>query len=174
MYYSSKYGAGLTNTLNAIRTLRSFRAANLSGEKWPPGASAAFYYLSPREQDAFYNDAPTVDYVVFSYGTPIAWHTKDGVWHTVERRFSQSTTSHQSTVRKALEGRGVDVVSFRPHVTEPQALLLWAVQRTGERGYFAASRELPILRRLAAKSLVVDPGGYGPFITTELGDRAHV
>jgi hypothetical protein len=42
-----------------------------------------------------------VDYVVYSYGTPIAWHTIDG-WYVVEQKFSVTTSKHQNYVRRAI------------------------------------------------------------------------
>lgn len=40
-------------------------------------------------------------YVVYSYGTPIAWHAH-GTWTVPDVRYSVTTTRHQNTVRKAV------------------------------------------------------------------------
>jgi hypothetical protein len=50
-----------------------------------------------------YRSAQTrIDYVVLSYGTPIAWHLPDYGWHLVDYRFSHTTSRHQSKVRQAV------------------------------------------------------------------------
>lgn len=53
-----------------------------------------------------------IDYVVFSYDTPIAWHyaatlpgNGDG-WYISEERYSVTTTTHQRAVRVAIENPG--------------------------------------------------------------------
>lgn len=45
------------------------------------------------------NDKP--DYIVYSYGTPIAWHYSAG-WHTPAIKYSSTTSRHQSLVRRAI------------------------------------------------------------------------
>lgn len=42
------------------------------------------------------------DYVVYSYGTPIAWRV-DSLWTVPPTRYSVTTTRHQSKIRVALE-----------------------------------------------------------------------
>jgi hypothetical protein len=41
------------------------------------------------------------DYVVYSYSTPIAWHTEDG-WVMPDEKYSVTTSRHQSRIRTAL------------------------------------------------------------------------
>jgi hypothetical protein len=41
------------------------------------------------------------DYIVYSYSTPIAWHGTHG-WHIPAIRYSQTTSRHQSIVRRAI------------------------------------------------------------------------
>ena len=43
----------------------------------------------------------TADFVVFSYGTPIAWRTADG-WVCPDERYSVTTSCHQGKLRPAL------------------------------------------------------------------------
>jgi hypothetical protein len=57
--------------------------------------------LNETEKDNYYHDVPDIDYVVYSYRTPIAWHTPRG-WHIVAQKFSVTTTRHQSAVRAAV------------------------------------------------------------------------
>lgn len=42
-----------------------------------------------------------IDYVVYSYRTPILWHTRYG-WCEIETKFSVTTSKHQSKARAAL------------------------------------------------------------------------
>jgi hypothetical protein len=53
--------------------------------------------------------APTVRYVVYSYGTPIAWRDSESGWYVSETRHSVTTSKHQGRIRAA-------VASFAPHV----------------------------------------------------------
>ena len=40
-------------------------------------------------------------YVVYSYGTPIAWCTPEG-WYVVAQKFSVTTSKHQNLTRRAV------------------------------------------------------------------------
>jgi hypothetical protein len=42
-----------------------------------------------------------VDYVVYSYSTPIAWHTPKG-WTIPDVKYSRTTSRHQGVVRRAV------------------------------------------------------------------------
>jgi hypothetical protein len=58
-------------------------------------------YLNADERKIFEREAPRIAYVVYSYGTPIAWFTttrrggKAGRWHRVAQKFSITTSKHQ-------------------------------------------------------------------------------
>jgi hypothetical protein len=43
-----------------------------------------------------------IAFVVFSYGTPIAWHTDARGWYVVEQKFSVTTSKHQNLTRRAI------------------------------------------------------------------------
>ena len=43
-----------------------------------------------------------IAFVVFSYGTPIAWHTDARGWYIVEQKFSVTTSKHQNLTRRAI------------------------------------------------------------------------
>lgn len=51
--------------------------------------------LNERERQAWDRDYPDIDYAVFSYVTPIAWHTPSG-WHVVDQKFTNTTSKHQA------------------------------------------------------------------------------
>lgn len=52
----------------------------------------------PRE---WYVGAMFATYVVWSYGTPIAWIDADGAWQCPGVKYSVTTSKHQSTTRYA-------------------------------------------------------------------------
>lgn len=99
-----------TNLRNAgsfIRNREAFAAGgNAYGEpnfrgNFPNTAETG--RLSYEEAMQFAEHMLSMDFVVYSYGTPIAWHYDNG-WYLVEQKFSSSTGRHQSTVRNALIG----------------------------------------------------------------------
>lgn len=65
-------------------------------------APAPGWLLGP-DRENYYEDLPSIDYVVISYGTPIAWHTPAG-WYKVKQKFSTTTSRHQGNLY--LVGRG--------------------------------------------------------------------
>lgn len=54
--------------------------------------------LSGRDLEQFRTDLPVIDYIVFSYATPIAWTTTDGRVHKVTQKFSVTTSKHQGNL----------------------------------------------------------------------------
>jgi len=90
-----------TQARDAILARVNFTASALSG-------AAGKRYETGRlniDERATYA-AADIDYTVLSYGTPIAWHTADG-WYIVGQKFSQTTSRHQSQVRRALTGEKI-------------------------------------------------------------------
>jgi hypothetical protein len=75
-----------------------FRASALEGKDG--GALSSSHRLSQAEANLFINTSE-IDYTVYSYNTPIAWHSPKG-WHIVEQKFSSTTSRHQSRVRRAV------------------------------------------------------------------------
>lgn len=43
-----------------------------------------------------------IDYVIYSYATPIAYRTHDGEWTIPGAKYSVTTSKHQSTIRYAV------------------------------------------------------------------------
>ena len=81
-----------------ITTRQEFKASALMGTFAHIGTGR----LDP-EEHALYNEALAlgVDYLVYSYGTPIAWHTPQG-WYIVAQKFSVTTSKHQNAVKRAI------------------------------------------------------------------------
>ena len=44
-----------------------------------------------------------IDYVIYSYSTPIAWRRGDGEWAMPLADYSTTTTRHQNTIRAAIQ-----------------------------------------------------------------------
>lgn len=86
---------------------RTFGVHNFRGVESPqlPGAGS----LNEVERTTLHADylVSGIDYVIWSYQTPIAWHLPTGEWHVVDQKFSVSTSNHQSLVRFALSGANV-------------------------------------------------------------------
>lgn len=57
--------------------------------------------LEGADYDAL-RDALAIDYVVWSYATPIAWHDARDGWYVVKQSFSVTTSRHQSKIATAI------------------------------------------------------------------------
>lgn len=71
------------------------------------GAPMLHGYLPPEWIDVVDAQRARVDYVIYSYATPIAWHVEGGGWYMPDVRYSVTTGRHQGVVRVALHGLGV-------------------------------------------------------------------
>lgn len=86
------------DAMHYIATRQEFKASALMGTFAHIGTGRLDI-----EEHARYNEAIAlgVDYLVYSYGTPIAWHTLEG-WYVVEQKFSVTTSKHSNYVRRAI------------------------------------------------------------------------
>lgn len=103
--YSVKSGSrqSIDNTRNAIRQREPFQTSGAL--RAAAGIDTGWGRLWGEAQERFIADRASIDYVVVSYDTPIAWHTTAGIWVVVRQRFSVTTGTHQSAVQAALNGR---------------------------------------------------------------------
>jgi len=91
------------DAIHYITTRKDFKASALSGVNAnTSGLQGAYGRLDPDEFARFKAVEIQVDYVVYSYGTPIAWHTEAHGWYVVEQKFSVTTSKHQNYVRRAV------------------------------------------------------------------------
>lgn len=74
-----------------------FRASALEGLD---GRTNTYGRLNAEEVANYERVKDSIDYVVMSYRTPIAWHSVEG-WHLVAQKFSVTTSKHQGIVRRA-------------------------------------------------------------------------
>jgi hypothetical protein len=91
-------------SLHYIATRQDFKASALEGYHGTASkesARTARGRLNVEEWAKLIDSAEIQDYVVFSYDTPIAWHTSNG-WYIVSQKFSVVTSKHQDYVRRAV------------------------------------------------------------------------
>lgn len=92
----STHGAGRDAMLEALRNREPFVTGGAFSATAPSHVSTLDSgRLSGEDFDRFREDAPTIDYIVWSYATPIAWVTRAGTVYRVKQRFSLTTTKHQ-------------------------------------------------------------------------------
>jgi len=85
------------DAVHYIATRQEFKASALMGTRNYLGTGR----LDQDETARLAHDIGTLKYLVYSYGTPIAWHTAEG-WYVVEQKFSVTTSKHQNYVRRAI------------------------------------------------------------------------
>lgn len=99
---------GRTDLAPMLRDLIPFRntTGSLRGERVDAFRPDVLHsWLDAETRATFYadDDGARIDFVVWSYGTPIAWHTGNG-WRMPDRRYSVTTSRHQSQVRRGISG----------------------------------------------------------------------
>ena len=93
-----------SETLDAIRCRRSFETNGALCALAYPHGFRAWADLLPEYYHRLIRYRPEdIDYVVFSYNTPIAWHLRStDAWLVPTVKYSATTSTHQSVVRQAL------------------------------------------------------------------------
>lgn len=121
----------LTHTTRLIpaSTLRSLTQFRTSGSLCSSSFSRGAGRLRGHALRSFYEDVNQVDYVVYSYATPIAWHTK-ARWTRVIDSFSASTGKHQSALQIPASPHN-RTVGFRAALSDKQWEALYSM-RNGE------------------------------------------
>jgi hypothetical protein len=85
------------DAIHYIATRQEFKASALTGSNDVMSSGR----LSGAEAEKYNKERDFIHYVVYSYSTPIAWHSIGG-WYVVEQKFSQTTSKHQNYVRRAI------------------------------------------------------------------------
>ena len=87
---------------------------SLRGEARKPGGWWMFHtgQLPYVFVDALRADIDEVDYVVFSYATPIAWHVNGKGWVYPDTKYSVTTSKHQGKVRMGMHSSGRPVTEL--------------------------------------------------------------
>lgn len=97
---ASKHGPKMKLTRQAIRDLKPFNTSGALSARTSVndfGILPAQYVRPLRDSIRDHN----LDYVVYSWETPIAWHDDYG-WHNPPVKYSATTSAHQSVVRLAI------------------------------------------------------------------------
>jgi hypothetical protein len=105
-----------------IRTRRPFKTyGSMFADTF---ASYGMGRLPQEWREDFYARADNINFVIYSYATPIAWHDTERGWVIPNVRYSQTSGRHQSAVRAALGGyfrqsydyANVEKISYRETV----------------------------------------------------------
>lgn len=80
-----------------IATRQEFTASALSGTADIMSAGR----LNNEEAEKYNKERDFIHYVVYSYSTPIAWHTLGG-WYVVSQKFSVTTSRHQNLIKRVI------------------------------------------------------------------------
>ena len=105
---TTKTGANSVQTLIAIAKRQTFETyGSFSGYTYDVslhGMPSTGILLGTHE-NILIDQAADVDYIVYSYSTPIAWHlTSTDLWVMPDVKYSATTSKHQHYVRCALIG----------------------------------------------------------------------
>ncbi len=88
-----RYISNHSSAREFISTRREFNGSSMSGRKSPTGDVGKL----PREwRDVYYNVVNEIDYIVYSWRTPIAWHTREGLWYLPRVSYSTYSARHQA------------------------------------------------------------------------------
>lgn len=73
-----------------FKTYGAFSARTVDGlGNWDSGR------LYGEDAEQFRQDCTNIQYVVYSYSTPIAWHCMTGEWYVARGKWSVTTSKHQ-------------------------------------------------------------------------------
>ena len=86
------------DAIHYIATRQEFKASALSGSRYSLGGGQ----LMGKDLATFEADVNGADFFVYSYNTPIAWHTLNFGWYVVAQKFSVTTSKHTNQVRRAV------------------------------------------------------------------------
>ena len=89
------------DAIHYIATRQEFQASALSGKYETSPIKSGRLDPEGRAVMAKCMDVNRGLFVVYSYGTPIAWHSSEG-WYVVSQKFSQTTSKHQNLTRRAI------------------------------------------------------------------------
>lgn len=97
--------------------VRGREAFKTGGALSAVGPQMPGYWAEGRLHPVFFRSLAQADYVVYSYGTPIAWHLRGDyaaeagyTWIVPDVKYSVTTTAHQNKIRTCLDGMYVDHV----------------------------------------------------------------
>ncbi len=89
-------GAPMSLLCSFANSTHSLHGAPFNGAQW-----YTVGMLDGYDREQFAADVEAIDYLIYSYDTPVAWHTPAG-WHLVSQKFSATTSCHQGQVSRGL------------------------------------------------------------------------
>lgn len=91
-----RYVSNHTSAREFISAREEFNGSSMRGRKNPTGEIGR---LPGAWRDVYYHTANDIDYIVYSFATPIAWHTTKGLWLIPAVTYSGYTSKHQHYAR---------------------------------------------------------------------------
>lgn len=88
--------------VRAIQNLEEFKSGAMTATKADRYLNSQPGRLEGDTAERWRTDHEHIDYVVWSYATPIAWHLSDGTWVAPDDKYSPTTTRHQRFVYLAV------------------------------------------------------------------------
>ena len=92
------YGKNATNFYDLARELRNY-------SEWSMGSMRGTTQFDGYGQLSVvaHESVSKATYIVYSYDTPIAWHSRRQGWVMPDVKYSNTTTRHQGRIRTALQ-----------------------------------------------------------------------
>lgn len=92
-----RYTSNHSSAVRFIAARKPFTGNSMYGAT-TPGYSVG--RLSRDWQTVYFATANQIDYVVYSFATPIAWHLRNGLWIIPSTTYSGYTSRHQAYARR--------------------------------------------------------------------------
>lgn len=121
-HYGGSYQSRAESWADVFRNREPFKAANMRGVQavsalpcmLPDGRQAGTGVLPEPVRTEFCRSF--MDFIVYSYETPIAWHSVDTGWHVPNISYSLTTSNHQRAAIMALHWAGIEKYHRGEHI----------------------------------------------------------
>lgn len=91
----------ISNHQSATKFILNRREFNGSSMKGRNSVTGDIGRLPGAWRSVYYNVVNEIDYIVYSFSTPIAWHTRNGLWYIPRVTYSGYSARHQWYALKA-------------------------------------------------------------------------
>lgn len=98
-----------------VDQLKPFQGSNLRGTVYRKGyaESSAGSWLNAYERERYEAARDRIEYVVWSWYTPIAYWTEEGGWYRVGQTFSSYTARHRYGALRNVRGHSMQMTGTR-------------------------------------------------------------
>lgn len=93
-----RYVSNHASATEFILARRDFNGSSMRGRNKVIGDAGR---LPDAWRSVYYNVVNEIDYIVYSFATPIAWHTRNGLWYIPRVTYSRCSARHQWYAFKA-------------------------------------------------------------------------